>query len=262
MSKIKTQIESLNDKNEKALTVFLTAGYPNVCGFSELAIRIIEAGADILEIGLPFADSLADGPVIQSSYIEALKQNVNLDLTLKMISEIRAKTDIPIILMSSSNPILSYGKNKFIEDAVKNEINGVIIPDVPLEEYDDFFENSFSGLDTILLTTPTSSEQRIKEIDKRSSGFLYCVSVVGTTGIRNNFDNSVLENLDRTYNLVKNNKMQIGFGISSIEDVKRFSPFCDGVIVGSAVVKSLINSSANYSETLPLIKELKIACRN
>ena len=113
-----------------------------------------------------------------------------------------------------------------------------------------------------MLTTPTSSEQRIRAIDKRSSGFLYCVSVVGTTGVRNNFDDSVLENLDRTYSIVEKNKMQIGFGISSAEDVKRFSPYCDGVIVGSAVVKSLSNSSKNYSETIDLVKKFKSACRN
>ncbi len=261
MSKIREQIESINKKGEKALTVFLTAGYPNVEGFVELALNVIDAGVDILEIGLPFADSLADGPVIQASYMEALKQNVNLKLTLKLISEIRAKSDIPIVLMSASNPILNYGKSKFSKDALNSGVNGVIIPDVPLEEYDDFFKEEFDGLDTIMLTTPTSSEKRIKEIDKRSSGFLYCVSVVGTTGVRNEFDDYVLENLERTYKLAENNKMQIGFGISFSEDVKRFVPYCDGVIVGSAVIKSLANVSNNYSETIGLIKKLKAACK-
>ena len=262
MSKIKTHLESLNNKGEKALTIFLTAGYPNINSFTELAVKVIEAGADILEIGLPFADSLADGPVIQSSYTEALKQNVNLKLTLKLISEIREKTNIPIVLMSASNPILNYGINKFKDDAIELGVNGVIVPDVPLEEYDDFFQKRYDGLDTIILATPTSSEERIKSIDKRSSGFLYCVSVVGTTGIRNKFDDYVLENLERTYKLVENNKMQIGFGISSGDDVKRFSSFCDGVIVGSAVIKSLSNDDSNFTNTIKLIKELKSACKN
>lgn len=260
MSIIEQKINSLNSKSEKALTIFLTAGYPNVEDFSELALRIIDAGADILEIGLPFADSLADGPIIQSSYIEALKHNVNLTSTFEMIAKIRAKTDIPLILMSSSNPILNYGKANFTEEAKQAGVNGVIIPDVPLEEYDDFFENSFVELDKIMLTTPTSSEERIKMIDIKSSGFLYCVSVVGTTGVRQEFDSYVLENLDRTYKIA-NSKMQIGFGISSVEDVKRFSPFCDGVIVGSAIVKSLANNSNNYSVTIELVKELKEACK-
>jgi len=261
MSIISEKINSLNKKSEKALTIFLTAGYPNIKEFPELVLRIIEAGADIIEIGLPFADSLADGPIIQSSYIEALKHNVNLNSTLEMIAEIRTKTDIPLILMSSSNPILNYGKEKFTKDAKQAGVNGVIIPDVPLEEYDDFFENSFLGLDKIMLTTPTSSEERIKMIDKKSSGFLYCVSVVGTTGVRQKFDSYVLDNLERTYKIVTN-KMQIGFGISSAEDVKRFSSFCDGVIVGSAVVKSLRNNSTNYSGAIELVRELKEACNN
>ncbi len=260
MSIIEQKMDSLNSKNKKALTIFLTAGYPNVDDFSELALRIIDAGADILEIGLPFADSLADGPIIQSSYIEALKHNVNLTSTFEMIAEIRTKTDIPLILMSSSNPILNYGKANFTEDAKRAGINGVIIPDVPLEEYEDFFEDGFYGLDKIMLTTPTSSEERIKIIDKKSSGFLYCVSVVGTTGVRQEFDSYVLENLERTYKIA-NNKMQIGFGISLAEDVKKISPFCDGIIVGSAVVKSLENNSNNYSETIGLVRELKEACK-
>ena len=131
MSIIEQKIASLNSKNEKSLTVFLTAGYPNVDDFSELVLRIIDAGADIIEIGLPFADSLADGPIIQASYIEALKHNVNLTSTFEMISRIRAKTDIPLILMSSSNPILNYGKVNFTKDAKQVGINGVILPDIP-----------------------------------------------------------------------------------------------------------------------------------
>ncbi len=260
MSKIKEKIELINNKNEKALTVFLTSGFPSVNIFVELALKIIEAGADILEIGLPFGDSLADGPVIQSSYTEALKNNVNLKLTFELINRIREKTDIPLILMSSANPILHYGKTKFVKDSIKAGINGVIIPDVPIEEYDDFYENIFTGLDTIMLTTPTSTEKRIKKIDKKSSGFLYCVSVAGTTGVRNKFDSYVIQNLERTYKLVKN-KMQIGFGISSPQDVKTFSPYCDGVIVGSAVIKTLTNNKNDFSDTIELVKKLKSACK-
>ena len=258
MSLIENKIKTLNEKGEKSLTVFLTSGFPNVSSFVELALKIIDAGADILEIGLPFGDSLADGPVIQSSYTEALKNNVNLDLTLEFVNQIRKETGTPIILMSSSNPILNYGKRKFVEKA--NGINGVIIPDVPIEEYEDFYENVFTGLDTIMLTTPTSSEERIKKIDEKSSGFLYCVSVVGTTGVRNKFDSSVLNNLERTYKLVQN-KMKIGFGISTAEDVIKFSPYCDGVIVGSAVIKSMSNDNTDFTNTIKLVKELKSACR-
>lgn len=261
MSKIREKIEECNNKNSKSLTAFITSGYPNPESFTDLVVEIAKAGADIIEIGLPFGDSLADGPVVQSSYLKSLEKGINLDKTLKYIAEIKSKIDTPIILMSSSNPVLNFGIKNFCNSAKYSGIDGVIIPDVPLEEYDEFFTNDFNGMDTILLTTPTSSENRIKEIDKRSAGFVYCVSVVGTTGVRNNFDDYVLENLERTYQTVTVNKMQIGFGISNPENIKQFSDYCDGVIVGSAIIKSLEIDDNNYSKTISLIKELKTACK-
>lgn len=261
MSRIREKITSLNEKNEKALTIFLTAGFPTIENFVELALSVEKAGADILEIGLPFGDSLADGPVIQSSYTVALKNNVNLITTFNLISEIRKKSDIPIVIMSSSNPVLAFGKKKFVQYCLNSKVDGIIIPDIPLEEYDDFFKNEFNDIDKILLTTPTSSKKRISTIDSKSSGFVYCVSVVGTTGVREKFDDYVFENLKRTYSLVNNNKMQIGFGISTAEDVKKFSPFCDGVIVGSAIVRSLSNDDKNFTKTIELVKELKRAAK-
>jgi len=184
MSNIREKIESTNNKNEKALTVFITSGYPNPNNFVDLVLKLEKAGADIIEIGLPFGDSLADGPVIQASYTKALENNINMEKTLGYFAEIKQKSNIPLVLMSSSNLILNYGIEKFTVDAKKYGVDGVIIPDVPLEEYDDFFENSFNEIDTILLTTPTSSKDRIKMIDQKSSGFVYCVSVIGTTGVR------------------------------------------------------------------------------
>jgi tryptophan synthase alpha chain len=260
MSKIREKIEECNNQNSKSLTAFITSGYPNPKSFIDLIVNVSEAGADIIEIGLPFGDSLADGPVIQSSYIKSLEYGINLDRTLKYIAEIKNEIDTPIILMSSSNPVLNFGIDNFCSSAKASGIDGVIIPDVPLEEYDEFFTNDFNGLDTILLTTPTSTENRIKEIDKRSSGFVYCVSVVGTTGVRNKFDDYVLSNLERTYQTVSLNKMQIGFGISSPENIKQFSNYCDGFIVGSAIIKSLEKDDSDYSNTLNLIRELKAAC--
>jgi tryptophan synthase alpha chain len=258
-SKIRTKIEMLNHADQKALTVFLTSGYPYPQNFVELSLGIIHNGADILEIGIPFGDSLADGPIIQSSYTNALKNKINIEKTLNFVSGIRRSSEVPIILMGSANPILHYGKKEFVEAALESGVNGIIIPDVPLEEYDDFFEQDFGELDTILLTTPTS-EERIKEIDKKSRGFVYCVSVVGTTGVRKSYDNYVLENIKKTYKSIVNNKMQIGFGISNPDNIKTFFPFCDGVIVGSAVIKHLMEDNTNFSNTFNFIKTLKSAC--
>jgi tryptophan synthase alpha chain len=261
MSYISEYIDALNKKNRKALTIFLTAGYPDKESFVDLAVKIIDAGADILEIGVPFGDSLADGQVVQSSYIKALENGVKLGDVFRYIKEIKTKRDNPIIIMSAANPLMKYGKTEFADQCVKAGSDGLIIPDIPLEEHSEFFTHDFDTLDKIILTTPTSPEERITRIDKESSGFVYCVSVVGTTGVRNNFDESAVANLKRTYSLISKNKMFIGFGISSGKSVETIKPYCDGVIVGSAVLKSLEHE--NYVESAcKLVEELSQACNN
>ena len=161
--------------------------------------------------------------------------------------------------MGYANPIMKYGSKKFFNDAKESGVKGLIVPDVPLEEYNSFFEVQPEGIDVILLTTPTSSDERIKSIDEKSEGFVYCVSVVGTTGIKNNFGSDTLNNLKRTYSLLNKNKMMIGFGISKPEDVKTCSPYCDGVIVGSRIMKSLLDKD-KLDDTLAVISSLSNAC--
>ncbi|PID56233.1 MAG: tryptophan synthase subunit alpha [Ignavibacteriae bacterium] len=260
MSKIKNKIIDLNNKNKKALTVFLTSGFPIPNSFVELVINVAEAGADIIEIGLPFSDSLADGPVIQKSYVQSLSNKIDLVETLKYISQIKNKIDLPIILIAPANLILSYGRDNFCNAASRAGLDGLIIPDIPLEEYEDYFTKSFNIFDKILLTTPTSSEERIKLIDEKSSGFLYYTSVNGTTDTEQSFDEEVLKNLEHTYEIIKNNKMQIGFDFSTPEEIKKFLPFCDGVIVGSAIIKTLETDDEKFTNTINLIKKLKSAC--
>lgn len=262
MSKIKEHIESLNNSGRKALSIFLTAGFPDENKFFDAARIILDNGADILEIGIPFSDPLADGPVIQQSSQIALQNGITLEKSIIAAGKLTKEFDKPIILMGYANPIISFGKENFVKAAVENNICGVIIPDIPIEEYDDFFENKFAGLDTILLTTPTSSEERIKSIDLKSSGFVYCVSVTGTTGIRYDFSKDTLINLETTYRNITKNKMMIGFGISKPEDIKTFSPYCDGVIVGSAVIKSIMNDNTKFEKTKELINSLSKACNN
>lgn len=260
MSVIRKHIEKINLSGRKALAVYLTSGFPNKNNFTNLALKIYEAGADMIEIGIPFSDPLADGPVIQSSSKAALDNGINLKQTLKYAEQIKSKISKPIILMGYANPILKYGMKNFIADSIDSGVDGIIAPDVPIEEYDAFFTEDLGTLDTILLTTPTSSIERIKEIDSKSTGFLYCVSVTGTTGMRKLFGQDVLNNLQRTYSNVKKNKMMIGFGIGSTENVKTFSPYCDGIIVGSAVIKKLTDDDTSFSQTINLVKELSDAC--
>jgi tryptophan synthase alpha chain len=259
MSKIAEHIDSLNKRGRKALTIFLTAGYPNKNSFLDNAKAVIDSGADILEIGVPFGDSLADGPVIQSSYYKALEENTSIRDVLKFVEAIKSERDIPIVIMGSSNPLNNYGTSKFMIDAENSGADGVIVPDVTLEEFDSFFIDSDKSIDKILLTTPTSSKERIKTIDEKSSGFVYCVSIVGTTGVHGKFDDTVIKNLERTYSIVKKNKLQIGFGISNGEDVKRLKDYCDGVIVGSAVIK-LLNDKNGIKLSANLISDLSEAC--
>jgi len=260
MSAIKEHIENINHVGRKALSVYLTSGFPNKNNFVSLALKTFEAGADMIEIGIPFSDPLADGPIIQSSSKSALDNGINLKQTLEYAREIKSKISKPVILMGYANPILKYKLKNFISDSINSGVDGIIIPDLPLEEYNTFFAGDMRKLDTILLTTPTSSIERIKAIDSKSSGFVYCVSVIGTTGMRKQFGQDVLNNLQRTYSNVEKNKMMIGFGISNRNSIKTFSPYCDGLIVGSAVIKKLFDDDSVFSQTMKLVKELSYAC--
>ena len=259
MSYISNYIDTLNTNNRKALSIFLTAGFPDKANFVDLAKSVLDSGADLIELGIPFSDPLADGPIIQATSKLALDAGVTSKEVLGYAEQISKHSDKPIVLMGYANPIKKYGIDNFLRDAVNSGVKGLIVPDVPLEEYDSFFSHSEKDLDFILLTTPTSSEERIKQIDAKSGGFVYCVSITGTTGVKDTFDDSTTENLKRTYSLMQKNKMLIGFGISKPEDVKRFSPFCDGVIVGSRVMKSLLNKE-EQKETLKIIEQLSEAC--
>lgn len=259
MSYIKNYIDRLNNNGRKALSIFLTAGFPNKDNFIELAKEILDSGADILELGIPFSDPLADGPIIQTSSTIALKNNVTIKDVLIYTEKLCKFTDKPIILMGYANPIVHYNKIIFFNDAVNAGAKGLIIPDIPLEEFDSFFNGYQNNLDIILLTTPTSTNDRIKLIDEKSSGFVYCVSVTGTTGIKDSFEKETYDNLKRTYSLIKKNKMMIGFGISKAEDIKNFSPYCDGVIVGSRIIKSILEGK-NVDEIKNLVSELSNAC--
>lgn len=263
MSYLSEYIAKLNSQNRKVLSVYLTAGFPDPDNFVDLALSVLESGADKLELGIPFSDPLADGPVIQHSSFQSVQKGITIQKTIEYAAQIRKHTDKPIVFMSYTNPILSMGVKSFTDAAKASGANGIILPDVPYEEYDDFITEDFKGLDVILLTTPTSVVDRITKIDQKSEGFVYCVSVVGTTGVRKNFNELSLDRIKLTYQNVKKNKMLIGFGISKGEDVKRLSETCDGVLVGSAVVKALNEDHKNksgFTKTLTLVKELSESC--
>ena len=164
--------------------------------------------------------------------------------------------------MGYANPILHFGLKEFIDQAKNCGVDGLIVPDIPIEEYDDFWIDSEDDIDKILLTTPTSPAERIRQIDRTSNGFVYCVSVTGTTGVQQDFKSNITENIERTYKLIEKNKMLIGFGISGPEVIKKFSPYCDGVIVGSVVINKLLTEkNKNYQDTCGFIASLNQACQ-
>lgn len=258
MSFIQKRIERINNEGKKALSIFLTSGFPSIENFVDTSNRIIEAGADLIELGMPFSDPLADGGVIQQSSQIALQNGITQIQTFRFAEEIKKQNDTPILLMGYANTILKYGLDRFEHDAINAGVDGLIVPDVPLEEFDDFFSTFSDKLDKVLLTTPTSSLERIRKIDEKSTGFAYCVSVSGTTGVRDGFNSEIVNNLAKTYQTIKKNKMLIGFGISKPENIKQLSPYADGFIVGSAVIRSLQNRDIDKS--VELIKTLKEAC--
>lgn len=249
-------IDNLNRNNKKALSAFLTFGFPNKEKFINYAEEILENGADILEIGIPFSDPIADGPIIQFSSQEALKNNYSIDELFETAAFLREKYNKPIILMGYINPILKYTIPKFTEKFIETKLDGCIIPDVPFEELSIFSKNDLDRLKLILLSTPVTKESRIKEIDKLSSGFVYSVSIAGVTGKNTVFEDETIDNLKKSYSIIKDNKMLVGFGISSPESVNSIKNYCDGVIVGSAIIKKIINNESPAE----LIRSIALAC--
>ena len=245
MSRIDDRFKSLNGK--KALVAFFTAGDPDLSASKDIFSVIEKAGADIIELGVPFSDPLADGPVIQASAHRSLQNGTTLGKIIELVKDIRSQSQLPIVLMSSFNPVFVYGQAKFVEDAVNAGADGIILPDLPPEEADKFlgFANAKS-LDTIFLLAPTSTPDRIQMVGEASKGFIYYVSLTGTTGTKE----ALAKNLEEKVSAIKNEvklPVLVGFGISGPEQAKEAGQCSDGVIIGSAIVK-LIESHSDPVE--------------
>lgn len=241
MGRIEDRLGSLRARNEKALALFLTAGYPELHSATTLVPLLVQGGADIIEIGMPFSDPMADGPVIQASSAAALKNGVRLQSILEDVAEIRAHSDVPIVLMGYLNPILSFGAGEFFTLAARCGADGIILPELPLEEAGRFTKDcSAAGLSQILLVTPTSSPDRIKAIDEASRGFVYCVSTTGVTGQAGK--DSPREYIKGVRQLVRQNPLLVGFGIGTPSAAREAARESDGVIVGSALIRRLRNA--------------------
>jgi len=237
MNKIHEKLQ----ENKKLLSIYFTAGYPSL----EDTVPILEAleqnGVDMVEIGLPFSDPLADGPIIQQSSTLALKNGMTSQILFDQLKNIRETVSIPLIIMGYFNPILQYGVEEFCKKCNEIGIDGFIIPDLPLAEYNKHYRAIFEkyNLLNIFLITPQTSEARIKEIDNASNGFIYMVSSASTTGAKDVFNNDQDAYFNRIHNLNLKNPQIVGFGISNNKTYKAATTFAKGAIIGSAFIKML-----------------------
>lgn len=239
MSRIDNTFKRLRSRGEVALIPYIMAGDPNPERTCELVIEMAGQGADIVELGVPFSDPIADGPTIQKASERALKEKMSPSKILSLVTNLRMRTQIPIVLMTYYNPILKFGQERFVEEAISSGVDGLIIPDLPPEEGQVLLSYSKRlGLNIILLLAPTSTEERIKKISSASSGFIYYVSITGITGARLDDIEEVKRKLAEIRGYTSK-PISVGFGISSPAQVAEAARFADGVVVGSAIVKKI-----------------------
>lgn len=250
MSRINQTFAQLKQSGKKGLIVYLTAGYPDMAATLEAAQAAEAAGADLIEIGIPFSDPMADGPVIQKASTFALQHGATTDKALDLIGRIREKSEIPLAAMTYINPVLYYGIDKFLTKSAAAGMDGLIVPDVPLEEGDILAAPcKASGIDLIQFVAPTTSEQRMKPICQKAAGFLYCISNTGVTGVRQlNY-----QQIGGTIAGIRRHSaipVAIGFGIGSPQAAREAAQQADAVIVGSAVMQALMEGGITSMSTL------------
>lgn len=239
MNRIGRKFKDLRKENKKAFIAFITAGYPDINTTEKLVLEFANTGVDIVELGVPFSDPLADGPIIQESSQAALRKGINLNDILNLVKRLRKKTDIPLCLMSYYNPIFCFGEEAFIKKASGCGVDGVIIPDLPPEEGNSFIKLAARfNLDTIFFLSPTSTIRRIKFVSKASRGFIYYVSLTGVTGPREKLPLDLINNL-RVIKKYTRKPVCVGFGVSNHQQIKQIYKIADGVIVGSAIINKL-----------------------
>ena len=254
--KLTKTLEDLQHANRKGLIVYITAGCPDYETTVKAVLAAAEAGADVIEIGLPFSDPMADGPVIQKAAALALQAGATTAKAVELIRSIRQHSQVPLVVMTYVNTVLQYGVDRFAREFSEAGLNGIIVPDLPVEE-SDLIETACqaNSLDTIQLAAPTSTGERIAAICGKTSGFLYCVSSTGVTGIRD-IDYRPVAEVIRQVRQYSSIPAAIGFGIGSPVAARTAARYADAVIVGSAVMERLMN------EGLPAVTEFVGAVRS
>lgn len=240
--------EELFKKKEKALVSFMTAGDPNLETTRKLMVSLEEGGTDILELGVPFSDPMADGPVIQKASERALSKGVSLRQILELVKETRANLHIPLLLMGYYNPVLSYSIKRYAQDASLAGVDATLVVDLPPEESEELDrELRKVGIDLIYLLSPTSDSERIRKVASRARGFIYFVSITGVTGAKLQAENEIQKKVAeiRQYTKIP---VVIGFGISTPQQARKMAPLADGIVVGSAFVSCIEKNIRNGLE--------------
>ncbi|MBU0951971.1 MAG: tryptophan synthase subunit alpha [Elusimicrobia bacterium] len=248
MNRLENKLHQLKRQNKKALISYMTAGYPDIKSTEKIVSYLEKYGSDIIELGLPFSDPIADGPVIQNSSFKALQKGMTAKLILKIISNIRKRTQIPIIIMTYLNPVHRYGPEKFFADAKQAGVDGLIIPDITPEEGRFIINLSKKyNISVIFLITPTTAKSRQSFILNKSRGFVYVVSITGVTGSKKQFHPAIIKFI-KEIRRKTHKPLMLGFGISAAGQVSNIKKLVNGIIIGSAIVKITGESKASELE--------------
>jgi len=238
-NRIENKFKLLKSQNKKAFIAYITAGDPNLRVTEELVLAFEKSGVDIVELGIPFSDPLADGPTIQAASERALKNHVTLKKIFDLVARIRRKSDIPLALMTYYNPIFHYGEDKFLKAAQAVGVDGIIIPDLPVEESRAFCVSVRKvHLASVFFVAPTTTNNRLPRIARASTGFIYYVSVTGVTGARKEVSTHIKNHI-RVVKKISDKPVCVGFGISNKEQIRQIGSMADGVIVGSAIIQQI-----------------------
>ena len=243
--------EVFSKKKKGVLNIYFTAGYPKINDTLRIARTLEAAGVDIIEIGIPYSDPIADGPTIQDSSQKALDAGMSLKLLMRQLQDLRKHIKIPVILMGYINPVLQYGFTKFCQDCKEVGIDGVILPDLPMQEYAEMYQVTFEeyGIYNIFLMTPQTSEKRVLQINEASKGFIYMVSSASITGAKQDVSQAQIDYFERIQKMNLSVQRLIGFGISNKETFDNACQYASGAIIGSAFINQLNKDDSDEAIT-------------
>jgi tryptophan synthase alpha chain len=254
------RLQRLFNTKNNILSIYYTAGFPNLNDTLPILKALESGGADLVEIGMPFSDPLADGPTIQNSSQQALKNGMSVNVLFDQLKEFRNEVSLPVVLMGYFNPVFKFGLERFVNKCVECGIDGVIIPDLPFDEYIESYRDLFekAGLENIFLVTPQTPESRIRLIDEHTNSFIYLVSSASVTGSQNGISIQQTSYFERIQSMHLKSPTLIGFGISNQHSFQEACKYANGAIIGSAFVKMLGSSDAPVQDVDRFLKTIKL----